>query len=78
MLPTNKLFLLRIEIFFTTREEKISDGLVKYVSEKKKIPVTEALDEFKRWCADAKYKLKKGEEILLEPLGVLKKGAVRK
>ncbi len=64
-----------LEIFFTTREEKISDGLVKYISEKKKIPVTEALDELKRWCADAKYKLKKGEEIVLEPLGILKKGA---
>ena len=64
-----------LEIVFTSREEKISDGLVKYISEKKKIPVAEALDEMKRWCSDAKSKLKKGETILLEPLGVLKKGA---
>lgn len=64
-----------LEIVFTSREEKISDGLVKYISEKKKIPVADALDELKRWCADAKNKLKKGEAILLEPLGVLKKGA---
>jgi len=63
------------EIIFSSREEKISDGLVKYVSEKKKIPVADALDELKRWCADTKSKLKQGEEILLEPLGVLKKAA---
>lgn len=63
------------EIVFTSREEKISDGLVKYISDKKKISTAEALDELKKWCADAKYKLKKGEEIKLEPLGVLKKGA---
>jgi nucleoid DNA-binding protein len=63
-----------IEIVFSSREEKISDGLVKYVSEKKKIPVADALDELKRWCSDTKNRLKKGEEILLEPLGVLKKG----
>lgn len=63
-----------IEIIFTRREEKISDGLVKYVSEKKKITVAEALDDLKKWCTDSKYKLKNGEEILLEPLGVLKKG----
>jgi len=64
-----------LQIVFTSREEKISDGLVKYVSEKKKMPVAEALDDLKRWCSDAKNKLKKGDEILLEPLGVLKKGA---
>ena len=64
-----------LQIVFTSREEKMSDGLVKYVSEKKKIHVAEELDDLKRWCSDAKNKLKKGEEILLEPLGVLKKGA---
>jgi nucleoid DNA-binding protein len=63
----------RIEIIFTRREEKISDGLVKYVSQKKKITVAEALDDLKKWCADSKYKLKNGEEILLEPLGIIKK-----
>ncbi len=64
-----------IEIVFTTREEKISDGLVKYVADRKAIPITEALDDLKKWCADTKYKLKQGQEILLQPLGVLKKGA---
>ena len=65
----------RNEIVFSAREEKISDGLVKYVSEKKNIPASEALDELKIWCSDAKYKLKNGEEILLEPIGVIKKGS---
>ena len=62
------------EIIFSGREEKISDGLVKYVADIKNIPVAEALDELKKWCAASKDKLKNGEEILLMPLGVLKKG----
>ena len=61
------------EIIFSGREEKISDGLVKYVADKKKIPVEEALDVIKKWCAASKEKLKNGEEISLMPLGVLKK-----
>ena len=64
-----------VEIVFSSREEKISDGLVKYISDKKNIPLAQAQEEVKKWCADAKSKLKKGEEIVLEPLGVLKKGA---
>lgn len=63
-----------IEIIFTSREDKISDGLVKYVAEKKMISISEAMDELKRWCADTKTKLKNGAEILLEPLGTIKKG----
>ncbi len=61
------------EIIFSGREEKISDGLVKYVSDKKNITVTEALDELKKWCAASKEKLKNGGEISLEPLGVLRR-----
>ena len=64
-----------LEIVFTSREEKISDALVKYISDIKNIALAEALDELTEWCADTKYKLKKGEEVLFEPLGVLKKGA---
>ena len=62
------------EISFTSREDKISDGLVKYVAEKKRIPVSKALDELKNWCADTKIKLKNGAEILFESLGSIKKG----
>lgn len=64
------------EILFTTREEKISDGLIKYIADKKKIDVSEAVALIKKWCADTKAKLKNGEEILLYPLGTLKKGAL--
>jgi len=60
-------------IIFSRREEKISDGLVKYVANKKNIPIAEALDELKKWCAASKEKFKNGGEISLEPLGVLKK-----
>ena len=63
------------EIIFSAREEKISDGLVKYVADKKGIPVAEALEEVKRWCNTTKEKLKNGEEISLKPLGILKKRA---
>lgn len=63
-----------IEIEFTKREETISDGLIKYVANKKHVPVSQALDELKKWCADSKTNLKNGGEILLEPLGILKKG----
>lgn len=64
------------EMVFTGREEKISDGLIKYIADKKKIDVTDALALIKKWCAETKAKLKNGEEILLQPLGVLKKGAL--
>lgn len=62
------------EIVFTTREENTSDGLVKYVADKKQVTVSQALDDVKKWCADARSKLKNGEEILLPTLGILKKG----
>lgn len=62
------------EILFTSREENISDGLVKYIADKKQLGVSQALDDLKKWCSEAKNKLKNGEEILLEPLGVIKKG----
>jgi nucleoid DNA-binding protein len=64
-----------IEIKFTPREEKISDGLVKYVSDKKKISISQAQEDLKNWCAETRAKLKEGAEIILEPLGVLKKGS---
>lgn len=61
------------ELLFTGREEKISDDLVKYVADKKRITTSEALAEIKNWCADTKVKLKNGEIILFESLGVLKR-----
>jgi nucleoid DNA-binding protein len=61
------------EIVFNKREEKITDELVKYVADKKGISSFEAFSEIKKWCAETKEKLKNGEEILLDSLGVLKK-----
>lgn len=63
------------EIVFHKREEKISDGLVKYIADKKNLSSTEALSEIKKWCSDAKAKLKNGESILFNSLGLLKKNA---
>lgn len=63
-----------VEFLFSGREEKISDELVKYIADKKNIPFSQALDELKNWCVETKIKLKSGEEIILEPLGFLKKG----
>ncbi len=63
------------KIIFSPREEKISDGLIKYVAARKKIGIAEALKEIQNWCGSIKAKLKNGEEILLAPLGSLKKGA---
>ncbi|MGN6542141.1 MAG: hypothetical protein ACTHKY_15135 [Ginsengibacter sp.] len=71
-----RIFPPSTEILFTTREEKISDELIKYIADKKKIDPSEALTLIKKWCTDTKAKLKNGEEILLKPLGVLKKGAL--
>lgn len=71
-----RMFPPSTEIVFTTREEKFSDDLIKYISDKKKIDTSEALTLIKKWCAETKAKLKNGEEILLQPLGVLKKGAL--
>ena len=64
------------EFLFSTREEKISDELIKYIADKKKIDEAEATMLIKKWCAETKAKLKNGKEILLHPLGVLKKGAL--
>jgi|SRR6185312_537982 len=64
------------EILFTTREEKISDELINYIADKKKIDTSEALTLIKKWCTETKAKLKNGEEIPLQPLGFLKKGAL--
>jgi nucleoid DNA-binding protein len=61
------------EIHFNKREEKISDELVKYVADKKEISSFEAFSEIKKWCVETKEKLRNGEEILLNSLGVLKK-----
>jgi nucleoid DNA-binding protein len=61
------------QIQFTGREEKISDGLIKYIADKKRITTSESLAEIKKWCADTKEKLKNGEAILFESLGVLKR-----
>lgn len=62
------------KISFSGREEKISDGLIKYIAARKHIGIAEALSEIQTWCGIAKTKLKEGEEILFAPLGVLKKG----
>ena len=64
------------EILFNKREEKISEGLIKYIADKKNISSSEALAGVKKWCADTKEKLKNGETIVLESLGVLKKESV--
>lgn len=64
------------EILFTGREEKISDELIKYIADKKKIDASEALASIKKWCAETKAKLKNGEEVLLPLIGILKKGAL--
>jgi hypothetical protein len=64
------------EILFTAREEKISDGLIKYIADKKKMDTSEALPLIKKWCAETKAKLRNGEEIAVQPLGILKKGAL--
>lgn len=63
-----------LDISFASREEKISDGLIKYVADKKMISSTQALTDIKAWCKDTKNKLINGEDISLFPLGVLKKG----
>ena len=62
-----------VEINFAPREEKISDGLIKYVADKKMITLTQASDDIKTWCRNAKNKLINGEDVPLLPLGVLKK-----
>ncbi len=57
---------------FKEREERISDELVRYVSNKSHISMEDALEQLKEWCANTKTKLKCGEEIMLESLGSLK------
>lgn len=74
-IANKKILPLIDEILFSGREEKISDELVKYIGYKKNISLSQALDDLKNWCAESKVRLKNGEEILLEPLGSLKKGA---
>lgn len=73
-IANKKILPALCEILFSGREEKISDELVKYIANKKNISLTEALNDLKKWCAEAKTKLKNGEEISFEPFGFLKKG----
>ena len=73
-IANKQIFPPSIEISFTPKEDRISDGLVKYVADKKRISVSQALDDLKNWCADTKTQLKNGGQILLDPLGILKKG----
>ena len=62
-----------VEINFAPREEKISDGLIKYVADKKMITLAQASDDVKMWCRDTKNKLINGEDVPLLSLGILKK-----
>lgn len=56
---------------FTGTEERISDELVRYVANRHQLSMDDALEQVKEWCADTKSKLKRGEEVVLESLGVL-------
>lgn len=60
------------ETVFKSREERISDELIRYVSGKNNIGTEEAMEQIRNWCADTKSKLKGGEEIFLGSLGSLK------
>lgn len=62
------------EVQFRPREEKLTDGLVKYISSKKAVTTSQALAEIKDWCAQAASKLNHNEEIVFPALGVLKQG----
>jgi len=62
-----------LDISFASREEKISDGLIKYVADKKMITLAQAADDIKTWCSYTNNKLINGEDVSLLPLGVLKK-----
>ncbi len=55
------------EILFTSREENISDGLVKYIADKKQLRVSQALDDLKKWRRN-----------FIETFGCHKKRAIRK
>lgn len=64
-----------VEILFTAKEDTTSDELIKYVAARRKISTVEASAEVEQWCREAISRLKNGEEILLEPLGSLKKSS---
>ncbi len=57
---------------FKGREERISDELIRYVSNKNNVGNEEAFEQIKEWCANAKSKLQEGEEIIFVSLGSLK------
>ncbi len=61
------------EIIFTTRPDKNIDELAKYVSFKKNLSQTEALDSIKSWCNEIKEKLNEGGQINFGSIGDLRK-----
>ncbi|MDQ2719557.1 MAG: hypothetical protein M3Z26_07340 [Bacteroidota bacterium] len=63
------------EIIFSDKPEKISENLVKYISDKKNINQAEALEKIKHWCSDAKERLNEGEKIIFTSIGHLEKNA---
>ncbi len=70
-----KMFPPLDEILYTGKPDKISEDLVKYISIKKGLSQTEALETIKTWCKDAKEKLNTGEKIIFGSIGNLQKNA---
>ncbi len=63
------------EILFSVRPDKVPEELIKYISHKKNITQTEALETIKNWCRETKEKMNAGEKIIFEFIGILQKNA---
>lgn len=70
-----KLFPPTDEIIFTTKTEKVSEELIKYLAKKENVTETEANERLKTWCENAKETLDNGGKIIFETIGSLQKNA---
>jgi hypothetical protein len=61
------------EISFSAKAEKNSEDLIKYLSFKKNILPSEALESLLQWCTNTKEKINKGEKLIFGSLGNLQK-----
>jgi hypothetical protein len=70
-----KLFPPTDEIIFTTKGDKFSEELVKYIARKEQISEKEAHVNLKKWCKHAIGTLNTGGKIIFTSIGSLQKNA---
>lgn len=68
-----KIFPPTDEILYTEFADKLSGGLITYLSNQENISPSEAEEKINNWCGYAKERLQAGEKIIFNSIGSLQK-----